>query len=110
MSNAATTRRSARRPALTVADLLAGSTSPEWGGYGYLGARDELTAEQQARGDAAIITYANREGWSAADLFEFTNSRQGRHFSDQVTFGETVAKLVTRLGGEYVSWMIRERA
>lgn len=32
--------------------------------------------------DAVVLAVANERGWTAAQLFEWCNSRNGRHFAD----------------------------
>lgn len=73
---------------LTVADLEAGYSRDEWQGWGYLGERQQAmtTAAGRrgaARSDRAVLAEANRLGWTADQLFEWANSREGRHFADQ---------------------------
>jgi hypothetical protein len=93
---------------LTRDDLEDGYQNEEWGGYGYLGERTSLTPAQRRKADAAILAVANREGWSKAKLFKFTNSRASRHYADSVSFGENQAKLEHNIHTQYVPWAQRE--
>jgi hypothetical protein len=76
-------------------------------GFGYLGerGRELWTAagrERVALVDAAILARANELGWTAEQLFGWTNSRNGRHFADAVfgfRFGpETLGRAMAELG------------
>jgi hypothetical protein len=87
----------------TASPFDAMQDNPEWGGYGYLGERNnfldtddedclewmghEERAEVVAEVDALILGYRN---WTPAQLFEWANSKTGRHFADTV-FDEPVA-------------------
>jgi hypothetical protein len=81
--------------ALTVADIEAGyqheshDDCPGYGGFGYLGERQSaadhhnVSVADIARSDAAVLAYANEHGWNDHRLFDWLNSRDGRHFADQ---------------------------
>ena len=66
---------------------------PRWGGFGYLFERDRtLTCTDPgarrdparvAVADARIVAEANARGWTAEELFEWVNSREGRFFADR---------------------------
>jgi hypothetical protein len=76
-------------------DLLAGYDNPNWCGVGYLRVRqyaldgDEDTAPQPdrvAEADLRALEVANARGWSAEDLFEWLNSKNGRWYGDSWFF------------------------
>ena len=72
-----------RTSPLTQADIVAGYEREEWGGWGYLGERRHFAGQTVVgRADAALLDVANDRGWTADQLFEFVNSRDGRHFGD----------------------------
>jgi len=72
---------------LTVDDIERGYDDDRWGGWGYLGERQRsmVTArgrKQAEHADARVLLYANEQGWTPEDLFQWTNSTYGRHFGD----------------------------
>lgn len=67
---------------LTVGDIARGYEDDRWLGWGYLGGRRHLDVETRDRADAIVLDYANAHRWSADRLFEWMNSRPGRHFAD----------------------------
>lgn len=84
----------------------------DWQGYGYLGERRHLDAAVVSRewpdtmwnrlgeADLMVIVSAAHNGWDDDRLFEWANSKQGRHFADEV-FGDDsadVARAATRNG------------
>lgn len=81
---------------LTLDDITAGYENPEWGGFGYLGARcSALTSTDPdcppvpdlvAEADAHLLAEANARGWTEADLFDWLDSKRGRWYGD-VWFG-----------------------
>lgn len=80
---------------LTVDDIEAGYADDRWGGFGYLNERQHAMATAAGRRDAAkadarILAYANAQGWTPEDLFQWTNSTYGRHFGDSFRGGESV--------------------
>ena len=89
------------KPALTIADLEACYDDERWGGWGYLGGRQQLSEAQRADGDRQVLEYANSRGWSAERLFLWVNSRPGRHFAVDVTLGwvHSLALIGARLEG-----------
>lgn len=94
---------------LTVQDIEAGYENADWLGYGYLNERRHTDADAQARGDAYVLQIAAAHKWSTVDLFNFVNSRVGRHFGDLVFGGWNDAEVETQLEG-MVRWAIREGA
>jgi hypothetical protein len=86
-----TTTPQTHRP-LTVNDIHAGYSNPEWCGFGYLSTRNHALSsidpecpaqpERVAQADARVIAEANQRSWTADDLFEWLNSRNGRYFGD----------------------------
>lgn len=81
-----------------------------WGGFGYLGERLSLPPTDRRRADAAVLRVANRAGWSRERFLSFLDSRAGRHFADQATFGESTVKLADLLERHYLPWARREGA
>lgn len=68
---------------LTINDIDAARNNDEWLGWGYLGERERQTdVTLIALADNAIIDVANEIGATDVLLFEFLNSRLGRHFGD----------------------------
>ena len=56
-----------------------------WLGFGYLGERANWADRDRDRVlyvDEAILDRADEYGWTMDDLFEWANSKQGRHFAD----------------------------
>lgn len=82
----------------TLADIEHGYDNPEWGGYGYLEGRsramhstDPDVPSQPDRVTAAdewLLAEVNRQGFTAAEFFEWLNSRTGRFYGD-LWFGGT---------------------
>lgn len=72
------------------------TSDDRWLGFGYLGSRGhmlnstdpEAPAEPVlvAATDQRVLTYAAEHKWSEEDLFQWANSKNGRHFAD-VMFG-----------------------
>lgn len=77
--------------ALTIKDIEAGYENPEWHGWGYLGERSREGANL-ANADTVVLVVANEQRWSQARLFEWLNSRNGRHFADMAD-GQSVEKI-----------------
>lgn len=85
--------------ALTLADLIAGYSHEDFGGYGYLGGRQttlsnlaykvDMTAglAEVAAADQFVLDTANGRGWDAERLSQWANSRDGRYFADAVFGG-----------------------
>jgi hypothetical protein len=83
-----------------------------WQGFGYIGERSrrldtiwtaiaaakrgvepDVTVDDPAAAlaavalsDQAVLDYANQAGWSEHRLFDWLNSRDGRHFADQALY------------------------
>lgn len=82
--------------AFTIQSIEDMKQNEEWGGYGCLGERDNVRdsvksgerpaedLQKVAETDAKIVEYANARGVSEAQLFDWLNSRNGRHFADQM--------------------------
>jgi hypothetical protein len=99
---------------LTVRDLTAGYRSADWGRNGYLGERrSALSADGYnlsrwwrpgyaeklvARADERILAVANGQGWTAEELFDWTNSYPGRYYG-MAWFGDDLkpAELEARI-------------
>ena len=95
----------------TVRDIEAAYENPEWGGYGYLGARqNEPSSAKRRLMDNAILAVANEDGWSKRFFFEFLNSKPGRHFEDELHQGvlPTRPELSAKLRRSYVSWLLKD--
>lgn len=75
---------------LTVSDILwVRENDSRWLGWGYIGERDrEESVSKQHIADGAVLKFANAEGWNYDQLFEWCNSKPGRHFGD-MAFGCT---------------------
>jgi hypothetical protein len=78
---------------LDTVDILAGYGNDDWLGFGYLGERRNaqdttdpecapVTDDRLAAADAAILSEANRRRWTPSQLFQWLNSRDGRHYGD----------------------------
>ena len=95
--------------ALTLADLIAGYNHEDFGGYGYLGGRRDALSNlaykvditaglaEIAAADQFVLDTANSRGWDAERLFQWANSRDGRHFADDAFGGfglERAARLI----------------
>lgn len=70
------------RTPLTVDDIGRGYDDERWLGWGYLGGRGQLGAAELTRADRVVVDFANAHGWDYDRLFEWMNSRPGRHFAD----------------------------
>jgi hypothetical protein len=84
----------AKRVDLTLDDLEAGYDNENWAGFGYLGARRDGMAKASGRAimadlDARVIAFANAEGWSLTDLFDFTDSKNGRWLAESFLYNGT---------------------
>ena len=77
----------------TAADIAAARKDPRWGGWGYLGERDSMNPAMKARIDGILVDAANDQGWTPEELFQFCNSRPGRHFADDARSGRDVETL-----------------
>lgn len=76
---------------LTVADIEAGLTNPEWNGWGYLGERSRTEdTDQIVAADEVLLSLVNAEGWTAAEFFAWLDSKLGRWFGD-LAFGNDVS-------------------
>lgn len=76
--------------------IVALEKNEEWGGFGYLGERRHVHQSivssewpdtmwnRIAEADAFVILRAGKNGWDDDLLFEWANSRAGRHFADEV--------------------------
>ena len=99
---------------LTTADLLAGYTRDEWAGHGYLGERQSALdtsdpdcpprAAQVEAADGWIVAEANRRGWTADQLFYWTNSKHGRWFADAAFGGFGLDRAIREFNPEPASW------
>ena len=81
---------------LTIQDLDLMTREDEWGGYGYLGERNnirEAVADGERKAsdidrlhavDQMVIASANAKGMTYEQLFAWANSRDGRHFADRM--------------------------
>lgn len=69
---------------LTTADLDRMYANYDWEGFGYLGERRNAAAEGKdtAAADAKVLAEANRLGLTAAELFDWANSKAGRWYGD----------------------------
>jgi hypothetical protein len=72
---------------LTRDELEAGYDNPDWLGHGYLHVRAENMAKAAGRAiadeaDGMILDYANAQGWSKKDLFNWANSKTVRWFGE----------------------------
>ena len=113
---------------LHTCDIINAYDNENWGGFGYLGEREShltVAASIMARGninlntfkhalmrvnkaDAALIEAANALGASDVLLFEFLNSRNGRHYGDSAfgcdtdydTLRDRAAKDLTYIANE----------
>jgi hypothetical protein len=94
---------------LTSSDIELGLDNPAWSGHGYLGERGRQPHAAVVRGDAFLLREANARGWAIEELFDFTNSRVGRHFGDLVFGGWDDAEVEKQLPG-LIRWAIREGA
>jgi hypothetical protein len=72
----------------TYTDFDTMTENPEWLGFGYLSNRLHLSEIDRAAGDALVLAFATDEGWSDAALFEWANSKSGRHFADAIDGGD----------------------
>ena len=71
---------------LTTTDLDAVLASPSHDGYGYNLGRwqaNEANPVLVNEADAMLINWANDHEWDRFDLFEWTNSRNARHYAEQ---------------------------
>jgi len=57
----------------------------DWLGFGYIGERRYLTAEQRTTADAVVVAYAVEHGWNTPELFLWANSKLGRWFGEYAT-------------------------
>lgn len=75
---------------MTTADLDRAARDERWLGFGYLGERSNHQGEVDlvAATDQRIVDIANERGWDYEALFDWANSKNGRHFGD-VVFGGT---------------------
>lgn len=74
---------------LTTADLDQMATNENWGGFGYLGGRqnalDEGRTELVAKADAMALDAANAAGLTAIELFDnWANLKVGRWYADSM--------------------------
>lgn len=79
-------------PTLTIDDLEAGYDHDNWGGFGYLGTRQDGMGKAKNRAiiralDDRLLAYANEHGWTADDLFTFTDSKRGRWLAESFLYG-----------------------
>lgn len=72
---------------LTVQDLYDMENRREWLGFGYLGTRYQAKDNLRAAMDKKVIQHANAQGWTADELFDWANSRNGRHAADTLSDG-----------------------
>jgi hypothetical protein len=70
--------------------------NPEWLGFGYIGERRYLTPAQSKVADEVVIAYAVRYGWSEPELFLWANSKLGRWFAEEASFGHAADRLSER--------------
>ena len=93
----------------TIFDAM--ESHPDWCGWGYLGERKRFRSAEDpdsyaallgeakvnaiiAKSDQAVLDYADAQGWSEAQLFEWANSRAGRHFADAAFSGESMERCI----------------
>lgn len=81
---------------LASQQIVALEKREDWGGYGYLGERRHVHASivsgewpdtmwnRVAEADTFVVLCAVNNGWNDDRLFEWANSRAGRHFADEV--------------------------
>jgi hypothetical protein len=58
-------------------------------------------------GDTLLLNYANKNDWDVVDLFNFCNSRDGRHYGDLIFGGFTpreVADQAPRFFTDFEKW------
>lgn len=67
---------------ITAAHIAEGYENPDWLGYGYLGARQSMSATVRATADRVVVRMANERGWTPEVFFEWMNSKCGRWFGD----------------------------
>jgi len=72
----------------TYTDFDTMTENPDWMGFGYLSNRLYLTETDRAVGDALVIAFATENAWSDSDLFEWANSKAGRHYADAAGDGD----------------------
>lgn len=95
------TRRVARRDdPRTLADIEHGYDNEGWFGYGYLIRRSQALhsddpevpaqPERVTEADTWLLTEANRQGWTAQEMFDWLNSKPGRVYGD-LWFGGTLS-------------------
>jgi hypothetical protein len=75
---------------LTLADLDRALEDERHMGYGYAIASD-LTPHKRERLNRAVIAVANQLGMNYQQLFEWTNSKYGRHLAGYVEHNELPA-------------------
>ena len=77
--------------ALKVEDLLTVLDSASHGGHGYLTGRGEGDPEIEAHADVQVVRQANELGFDRFDLFEWANSKAGRHYAEVAYSSPTLA-------------------
>ena len=85
-------KKAPKRVALTLDDLEAGYDNEKWAGHGYLLVRERAMAKAAGRVtmtglDARVLAFANAERWSLSDLFDFTDSKNGRWLAESFLHG-----------------------
>jgi hypothetical protein len=68
-------------------------------GFGYIGGRDDLTAETRADADSVVLAHAEAAGWTVEDLFAWANSKAGRWFADVAADGAGSEVLASKAAG-----------
>jgi hypothetical protein len=87
---------------LTIDDIEAGYANDGWLGFGYLGERqryaerDDIDEGREVEADVFVLETANQRGWSRDQLFQWMNSRDGRHFGDLAFGGWSFDELQAR--------------
>ena len=82
---------------LTTTDITKAADDERWLGWGYLGERSHMlnSTDPEAPAnpllveatDQRVVDLANERGWTYEDLFNWCNSKLGRHFADTVFGG-----------------------
>jgi hypothetical protein len=69
-----------------------------WLGWGYLAGRELLAPTARLCADAIAVEHASAQGWSDANLTDWANSSEGKHFARAIESGDIAGARLILIG------------